>query len=162
MADDESEERQRQIELEARRGRKFSLADVIGREGAGFFEGESPVPHLARATARLCAVIRRHVPDSSGALHAVLMRRLRSSETIVGDHFDDPLAALEIIVDQWLSSEKRLHEIVRQVDAEWGRIMLEPPHFQRPGQEAHPDDEHTHESVRAKLEALRALLREVA
>jgi hypothetical protein len=160
MADDDSEERDREIERDARRGRKFTLADAIGKEGASFFHGESPVPMLARATAGLCMFVAEHVSDSSGALHAVLERRIKGSETIVGAHFDDPLNALEIIVEQMLSSDARLFEIVRQVDAEWGRIMLERPHFQQPGEEPHPDDEHTHESVRAKLEGLLAKLRQ--
>jgi hypothetical protein len=162
MSDDESEERDREIERDIRRGRKFTLADVIGRDGAPFFHGESPVPKLARATSGLCMLIGRAVNDSSGALSAVLQRRVRSSDTIVGAHFDDPLAALEIILDQMLSTDARLYEIVRQVDAEWGRIMLERPHFQQPGGEPHPDDEHTHRSVRAALEGLLAKLRETA
>ena len=160
MSDDESEERDRMIERDARRGRKFTLADVIGREGASFFHGESPVPMLARATAGLCMFIDRHVSDSSGALRAVLTRRVRTSDTIVAEHFDDPLDALEIIVDQTLSNDAWFYEFVRQVDAEWGRIMLERPHFQQPGEEPHPDDEHTHEEVRAELEALLDKLRQ--
>jgi hypothetical protein len=160
MSDEDRKRQEREIEHEIRRRRKFTLAEVIGREGGGFFKGESPVPMLARAIAGLTLFIERHVPDSSGALRRVLERRIRDSETIVGKHFDDPLAALEIIVDQMLSSDARLYEIVRQVDVEWGRLMLERPHFQKPGQDPHPDDEHTHESVRAKLEALRGLLRE--
>ena len=104
--------------------------------------------------------VAEHVSDSSGALHTVLERRIKGSENIVGEHFDDPLTALEIIVAQMLSSDARLHELVRQVDAQWGQIMLERPHFQQPGEEPHPDDEHTHESVRAELEALLAKLRQ--
>lgn len=161
MADDDSEERDRMIEEEARRGRKFTLADVIGREGASFFDGESPVPMLARATAGLCMFVEKEVEDSSGALHAVLQRWIRTSDTIVADHFDDPLDALEIILDQMLSSDARLQEVVRRVDAEWGRIMLERPHFQKPGQPPHPDDEHTHANVRAELEGLREKLRKM-
>ena len=40
--------------------------------------------------------------------------------------------------------------------------MLERPHFQKPGQKAHPEDEHTHAGTRAELEALLAKLREEA
>lgn len=162
MSDEDSEERDREIERDARRGRKFTLADVIGREGASFFRGESPVPRLQRAIAGLCMFIDEHVEDSSGALRAVLQRRVKHSETIVGKHFDDPLVALEIIVERILSKDAWFYEFVRQVDAEWGRIMLERPHFQQPGEEPHPDDEHTHEEVRAELQGLLDKLREEA
>jgi hypothetical protein len=151
---DNGDERRAEIERDARRGRRFTLADAIGREGARFFDGESPVPMLARVTAGLSQFVDRHVADSSGALRAVLKRKIRTSEHIVGEHFDDPLVGLEIIVEQLLGTEARLHEFVRQVDAEWGRIMFERPHFQQPGQAPHPDDEHTHEGVRAELESL--------
>lgn len=159
MSDNDSKERDQKIEREIRRGRKFTLADVIGHEG-GFFDGESAVPTLTRVTTGLCNFIDRHVRDSDGALRAVLKRRVRTSETIVGAHFDDPLTALEIIVDQMLSVDARLYEIVRQVDAEWGRLMLERPHFQQPGDAPHPDDPYTHESVRAELNRFLGRLRE--
>jgi hypothetical protein len=33
----------------------------------------------------------------------------------------------------------------------WGEMNDERPHFQRPGQPPHPDDEYTHESVYQQL-----------
>jgi hypothetical protein len=159
MSDDESKERARIIEREARQGRELTMADAVGREGAGWFKGESPVPMLAQATAGLCTFIDRHVRDTGGALRAVLKRRVKTGETIVGEHFDDPLVALELIVAQVLGKEAWFYAFVLEVDAEWGRIMLERPHFQRPGEEPDPEDEHTHESVRAALEALLRRLR---
>jgi hypothetical protein len=169
MNDDESQsgeaketEHDRTIENEARAGRKFTLADVIGREGGSFFEGESPVPRLARAEAALDLFIDRHVKDPSGALRSVLKRSVGTSETIVGKHLDDPLLALEAIVEKMLATDEQLHEIVRQVDFEWGQIMQERPHFQKPGQEPHPDDEHTHAGTRSELEALLHKLRQEA
>ncbi len=158
--DRDAEDQDETIEREARMGRKFTLADVIGREGGSFFKGESPVPHLARATNALCMFVDKHVRDGSGALHRALHRRIKSSDTLVANHFDDPLIALEIIIERQLSKDAWFYELVRQVDQEWGRIMAERPHFQEPGEEADPDDEHTHASVRADLEALLAKLRE--
>lgn len=154
MNDDDSEDRKRQIEREARIGRTFSMADVVGREGAGFFHGESPVPMLHRAQAELCQFVREHVRDSSGALHIVLERHVRTSETILGQHLDEPFSALEVIVRTLLDNETWYYELVRQVDAEWGKLMVERPHFQQPGQEPHEDDEYTHDSVRRELESL--------
>ena len=159
MSDDESKKQDRAIEQEARMVRKFSLADAIGSEGAGFFKGESLVPKLMQAVAKLEIFIDGNVSDSSGALRTMLNRQVRTSETVVGAHFDDPLVALEILVEQILDNDARFYEFVRQVDAEWGRSMQERPHFQQPDEEPHPDDEHTHESVRAKLETLRDKLR---
>lgn len=169
MNDDESQtdkakeaEHDRTIESEARAGRKFTLADVIGREGGSFFEGESPVPKLARAEAALSLFIDEHVKDPSGALRSVLKRSVRTSEPVVGKHLDDPLTALEAIVEKMLTTDEQLHEIVRQVDFEWGRIMQERPRFQKPGDEPHPDDEHTHAGTRSELEALLQKLRQLA
>ena len=160
MSDDEYKKKEREIEQEARMGRKFSLADAIGSEGTGFFKGESLVPKLMQAVAKLENFIDCNVSDSSGALRTMLNRQVRTNETVVGAHFDDPLVALDILVEQILDNDTRFYEFVRQVDAEWGRSMQERPHFQQPGEEPHPDDEHTHESVRAKLEILRDKLRE--
>ncbi len=160
MSDDDSEKRKRTIERDARRGRPFSIAAAIGREGAGFFEGASPVPILEQATTGLCQFVAEQLRDASGALRRVLERRIRTSETIVGEHLEDPFTALELIIERVLASDARYHEFVRQVDAEWGRLMLERPHFQKPGQAAHKDDEYTHESVRADLESLLAKARD--
>ncbi|RLB45414.1 MAG: hypothetical protein DRJ42_29985 [Deltaproteobacteria bacterium] len=160
MSDDASKKRDRAIEREARMGRKFTVANAIGNEGAGYFKGESMVPKLTQAMAELENFIDRHVRDSSGVLCAMLKRHVRTSETIVGAHLEDPRVALDVLLGQVLGNDAQLYEFVRQVDAEWGRVMQERPHFQQPGEEAHPDDEHTHQSVRLELEALRSKLRE--
>jgi hypothetical protein len=160
MSDDDSEQRKRLIEREARRGRGFSLASAIGQEGEGLFEGESAVPLLERAMSGLCQFVAQEVSDPSGALRKVLERRIRNSETIVGAHFDDPFTALELIIERVLANDARCFEFVRQVDAEWGRLMLERPHFQKPGQAADKEDEYTHESVRVALESLLSKVRD--
>ena len=160
MSDDDSEARKRLIEREARKGRGFSLASAIGREGGGLFEGESAVPLLERAMSGLCQFVAEEVRDPSGALRKMLEQRVRNSETIVGAHLDHPFTALEMIVERVVASDASHHEFVRQVDAEWGRLMLERPHFQKPGQAADEQDEYTHESVRAALESLLSKVRE--
>lgn len=158
MSNDEWESHKRQIEREARMNRKFSLADVIGHEGAGFFRGESMVPKLTQATNALTSFVDAHLNDTSGAIKVVMKRRIRTNEPLVDRHLEDPLMALEALLDELLANDEALYEFVREVDVEWGRLMMERPHFQKPGEDAHPDDEHTHASVRADLAELRAKL----
>ncbi|MBW2257779.1 MAG: hypothetical protein JRI25_24700 [Deltaproteobacteria bacterium] len=134
------------MEWDIRAHRKFSLAEVIGREGGDFLKGESPVPPHVQAIAAISGFVDEHVPDVSGALRAVLQQQVRTSE-------------LEDIVVGLLEHEHTLYEFVRRVDFEGGRLMLERPHFQQPGQPPHPEDEYTHESVRAALTALVAEVR---
>ncbi len=69
---DQDKERDLAIQREILAGRKFSLAEAIGREGGGFLKGESPVPRLAQALAELQMFINQNLSDSSGALRAVL------------------------------------------------------------------------------------------
>jgi hypothetical protein len=158
MTDDEDEYK-RTVEREARMGRTYSLADAVGREGGGFLRGASPVPRLQQVQAELSRFVSDYVRDASGALRAVLIRHIMTHDTIVAEHFDDPLAALEVILDRVLDNDARYYELVREVDAEWGRLMLERPYFQEPGEPAEEDDEYTHDSVRAELLSLRDLVR---
>ena len=158
MTDDEDEYK-RTVEREARMGRTFSLADAVGREGGGFFRGASPVPRLQQVQAELSRFVSDYVRDASGALRAVLVRQIMTHDTIVAEHFDEPLAALEVILNRVLDNDARYYELVREVDAEWGRLMLERPCFQEPGEPADEDDEYTHDSVRVELLSLRDLVR---
>jgi hypothetical protein len=50
---------------------------------------------------------------------------------------------------------RALADLVREVDARWGRDYDERPRFEAPGRPPAPDDPYTIESVRALLEALR-------
>jgi hypothetical protein len=158
MSDDEDEYK-RTVEREARMGRRFSLADAVGREGGGFFRGASPVPRLQQVQVELSRFVSDYVRDASGALRAVLIRHIMTHDTIVAEHFGEPLAALEVILDRFLDNDARYYELVREVDAEWGRLMLERPYFQEPGEPAEEEDEYTHDSVRAELLSLRDLVR---
>lgn len=156
---DNEDEYKRRVEREARMGRTFSVADAVGREGGGFFRGASPVPRLQQVQAELSRFVSDYIRDASGALRAVLIRHVTTHDTIVAKHFDDPLAALEAILDGFLDNDARYYEFVREVDAEWGRLMLERPYFQEPGEPADDDDEYTHDSVRAELRSFRDLVR---
>lgn len=138
---------QRQILL----GRRFSLADAIGREGGDFMKGVSPVPPLMQAIAAINLFISKYLPDASGALHAILYVWVKSEEGRVSRHIDVPLEALREIIESILSSSHGFYEFVRRVDCKWGEMNDERPYFQRPGQKPHPDDEYTHDSVHRQL-----------
>jgi len=146
------------LEKEVRAERKFSLSEAIAREAKGTFDGVSAVPALTQAQNAIDLYLRDQLRDSSGALVRTLQARLGGNASLVGSHLRDPLAALEVEVRRFLDDERKLHELVRQVDQRYGQMFQERPHFQKPGEEPHPDDEYTHASVRAALEELRARL----
>ncbi len=148
--DDRDKERDLAIQREILSGRKFSLAEAIGREGGGFLKGESPVPKLAQAIAELQMFINQNLSDSSGALQAVLYVWVKT-DTRVSQHLNSPLIALHEILASLIDNQNLLHELVREVDQKWGQIYDERPYFQQPGQNPHPEDEYTHESVRLQL-----------
>ncbi len=146
------------IQREILAGRKFSLAEAIGREGGGFMKGESPVPKLAQAIAELQMFINQNLSDSSGALQAVLYVWVKT-DSRVSQNLNSPLIALNEILSTLIDNQNLLHEFVRQVDHKWGQIYDERPYFQQPGQLPHPEDEYTHESVRLQLSELLDIVR---
>lgn len=157
--DRERSQRDRQIERDCRQGRKFSLADLIAQEGGGdFLKGASPVPPLLRAKTEIKFFIEGNLPDASGILQATLQEWVASREPLVSQHLDMPLMALKQVVETLLENPQILYEFVRQVDVRWGQVNAERPHFQAPGQPAHPEDEYTHASVCQQLEVLRQKL----
>ena len=156
--DDKDNDRDLAIQREILSGRKFSLAEAIGREGGGFMKGESPVPKLAQAIAELQMFINQNLSDSSGALQAVLYVWVKT-DSRVGQHLNSPLTALNQMLSSLLDNQNLLHEFVRQVDHKWGQIYDERPYFQQPGQPPHPEDEYTHESVRLQLIELLAVVK---
>ena len=89
----------------------------------------------------------------------MLQRRVRESGDLLATRWERPLAALARITEQILTSEEQLAGFVRDVDAEWGRLYSERPHFQRPGEAPHRDDPYTFRSVRVALSGLLDALR---
>ncbi len=145
---------------EIRSGRKFTVAEAIGRlGGSDLMKGASPVTRKRQVELATDLFLEEHLVDSEGALLVVLERRVRESMSPTRESYDHPLAVLTEFVEQILDSEDRLHAFVRQVDAEWGRIYLERPHFQQPGGRPHRDDPYTFTSVRSTLSALLDKLR---
>jgi len=149
-----------EIEREIRLGRKFSLAEAIGRMGgSGLLKGTSPVTRKRQAELEIERYLESHLVDSQGALEVVLARRVRESETLFKMGYDQPLEVLALFCERILGSEGLLQDFVRDVDAEWGRIYLERPHFQKDGRPADPEDPYTFSSVRIALSGLMAKLR---
>jgi hypothetical protein len=142
------------LERAVRAERKFSLAEAIGRmAGPGAMKGASPVTALVQAAAVIENHLRDHLTDSGGVLRGIVLRHVADGEDLPAD-YDRPLAALAGYVRQALGSEYRLTDLVREADAEWGRVMGERPRFETPGRPSDPDDPYTAASVRAALTGL--------
>ena len=80
----------------------------------------------------------------------MLHRQVKVSELFL-NNFDQPLVVLAGYCQRALDSNYLLEELVREADAEWGRVMGERPFFEREGSPPHPDDPYTIESVRRAL-----------
>jgi hypothetical protein len=144
-----------ELEREIRSGRKFSLAEAIGRLGGrAMLKGVSPVTLRKQAVFEIEQYLEKNLHDSEGALEIVLLRRVRTSETLLKMGYDRPLDVLARYCERVLGSEELLHDFVRAVDAEWGRMYQERPHFQKEGQPPDKDDPYTFSSVRDTLSQL--------
>jgi hypothetical protein len=148
-----SVDQQKDLELQKDilKGRKFSLAELIGKEGGDFLKGESPVPKITQLKTEINLFIRNNLNDVSGALQAVLQNWVNADDLKISTYQETPLTALSLMIEEIINNEHLYYEFVRQVDFLWGKTYDERPHFQSPGQKAHPQDEYTHESVRKQL-----------
>jgi hypothetical protein len=157
MGDDQQTQRSdadADLEREIRKGRKFDLAEAIGRlAGPGAMKGVSPVAPLRQAEAEIEDWLRRHLADPGGGLQAALLRGVKGSELLL-NNFGQPLVVLAGHCQRILSSDCLLEELVRDADAEWGRVFGEQPHFEEKGSPPHPDDPYTVDSVRNTLSGL--------
>src|SRR4051812_40079242 len=143
-----------ELERELRKGRKFTLAEAIGRlAGPGAMKGESPVPRMQQAEIEIGSWLRDHLADAGGALQVVLHRQVKGSELLL-NNFDQPLVVLAGCCQRVLDSDYLLGEVVRDADIEWGRVMGERPYFEKEGSPRDPDDPYTVESVRLALSGL--------
>jgi hypothetical protein len=157
MSDDKPKRRSEadaELEREIRDGRKFSLAEAIGRlAGPGMMKGVSPATRKQQAEAEIESYLERHLMSPAGALSAVLFRQVRESDLLL-NNLDQPLIVLASCVQRVLDSEYLLHELVRESDVEWGRIYGERPFFQKEGRPPEQEDPYTAESVRIILSQL--------
>ena len=143
-----------ELEREIRDGRKFSLAEAIGRlAGPGTMKGVSPATRKQQAEAEIERYLERHLTSPAGALSAVLFRQVRESELLL-KNLDQPLVVLASYAQRMLDSEYLLRELVRASDIEWGRVYGERPFFQQEGCPPDQKDPYTLESVRITLSRL--------
>ena len=137
--------------------RPYSLAEAIGREGGTFLKGESTVPKLVQVITKINTFIDRNLDDPAAALQAILHQWVKGDPR-VSQYKETPLVALAEILQSIVDNPNLLYELVRQVDIKWGQMYDERPYFQQPGEAPHPDDEYTHESVRQDIIDLQAKL----
>lgn len=148
---DERSQADADLEREIREGRKFTLAEAIGRMvGPGAMKGVSPVGSMQQAEVAIEHWLSCNLLDSAGALRTVLTRRIKGCELLLEDH-DQPLLVLTRYCQSMLDNDFGLLELVREIDVEWGRIVGERPHFDKEDAPPHPDDAYTVESVRKSL-----------
>src|SRR6476659_2611594 len=97
-----------ELERENRKGRKFTLAEAVGRlAGPGMMKGESPVARMQQAEAEIASCLRAHLADAGGALQVVLRRQINGSEILLKD-FDHPLVVLARCCRSLLNSDYQL------------------------------------------------------
>jgi hypothetical protein len=139
-----------EIEREIRSGRRFSLAEAIGRNAGDLMKGASPVTRKQQAEFEIKELLERHLVDAEGSLTIVLLRQVKASRALL-ENYDDALASLTQVLEGILDSDESLQRFVIKVDAEWGRLYLEPPHFESDELPPDYDDPYTRESVRSTL-----------
>src|SRR5262245_64504317 len=119
MSDDQSPQRSEadaELEREVRKGRKFTLAEAVGRlAGPGAMKGESPVSRMQQAEIEIGSWLRRHLVDAGGALEVVLHRRVKDSDLLL-NNYDQPLVVLAAYCQQILGSDYLQKELVREAD----------------------------------------------
>jgi len=157
MADDQTKRRSQadaDLEREIREGRKFSLAEAIGRlAGPGMMKGISPATRKQQSEAEIESYLDRHLNSPAGALSVVLLRHVKESELLL-NNLDQPLVVLAGCVQQVLDSDYLLKEFVRECDVEWGQAYGERPYFEKEGSAPNQDDPYTITSVRITLSQL--------
>lgn len=144
----------KEIEKDILLNRKYDFNSALSQAGGRMLDKESTVPRLRQVKAELDQYIKKNVSDLSGSLVAVLSEIIHAEDHLIASDFDRPLQVLRQIVERILKSDENLSDFVRRVDMKYGQMYLERPHFQQPGDEAHPDDEYTLAGVKQKLNSL--------
>src|SRR5262249_15683345 len=145
--DKQRSEADAELEREIRKGRKFNLAEAIGRmAGPGAMKGVSPVTRQQQAAVEIDNWLREHMSGAQGELKAVLVRRIKGSEFLLSN-YERPLFVLAAVCQRVLDSDYLLRELVRETDIEWGEVQCQRPYFEQEGSAPDPDDPYTIESV---------------
>ncbi len=145
-----------EITREIRARREFSLAGALaGQDGGGHLAGASPVAAQQQFAYALAQWLAIAVHDPEGSLRHVLTREIAARVDLIGDQPDRPQSAVAAWLREILPRPGWLEDLVREVDAQWGRRQAETPRFEKAGEPPMPDDPYTVASV---TEALRTLL----
>ena len=134
--------------------RKFSIAEAIGREGGNFIKGHSPIPRLDQIISLITVFIGNNLNDSSRILMSVLQTIVKDDRIKIAESIEVPLEYLHNLIKSYVNNRELLYELTREVDFKWGQINDEKPHFQKPGEAAHPEDEYSHEIVEGMVKDL--------
>jgi hypothetical protein len=157
MSDDKDKQQtdtDAELEREIRKGRKFTVAEAIGRmAGPGAMKGVSPITLKQQTMVAIENWLRQHMCASEGELQTILLRRIGASELLL-HCYERPLFLLAACCQKVLDSEYLLKDLVNEADVEWGQVQGERPHFDREGLAPDLDDPYTIESVRSALTGL--------
>ena len=147
-----------EIEREARRAREFDLSAAVARAAGGQLKGASPVPAVRQTVLDAGHLLAARLPDPEGSLMRTLLARLEDDLPLLDRCRNRPEAALAALLDRALASPAALADLVREVDARWGRDYDERPRFEAGDKPPAADDPYTLERVRTLLAGLRAAL----
>lgn len=148
---------QNNLQKEIRDGRKFTLAEAIGRESGSFMKGESSIPRPLRAATQINQFITKHSTDPAGALPTTLCT-WANNDIRVSRQLDTPLVALAQIIESTLNEPASFCELARQVVIAHSQLTGDRPYFQSFGQPPHPKAEYTHDAISAELLQLKNIL----
>ena len=127
---------------------------------------DGTMPPMEQVRLATITLLHAALKDSHGAMHKVLEQDLRQEEALfsamvrkMGSWSPEELHAhlcevLGVLAKRALKNDAALEEFTRRVDAMWGELHDERPHFQRSGDAAHPDDAYTLASVKQTLSQL--------
>ncbi|MEM8505124.1 MAG: hypothetical protein AAF716_18455 [Cyanobacteria bacterium P01_D01_bin.1] len=147
----------REIEKEIRSGRKFSIAEAIGREGGSFMKGESVVPRPLRAANEIKQFIAAYSSEPTGVLASELYLWV-TADIRVSAQLDTPLVAFAQIVETLLDEPTFFYEFARQVAIAHSRLTGDRPYFQQPNHPPHPEADYTHDAIRQYLSEISTAL----
>ena len=133
------------------RGREASPDEALWRAAGDVLKGASPVAAHDQTIFAVRELLDTCLRDPEGSLQRTILSRLDSHQPLVARHFGAPSALLRAFLEPILAQEESLAELVRVVDARWGRDYDEKPHFDRPGRPDDPDDPYTIASVHQAL-----------
>ncbi len=153
---DDDRDRDAEITRDVRARREFSLAGALaGQDGGGHLAGASPVAAQQQFAFALAQWLLDTLPDPEGALREVLVREIAGRVDLIGDAPDRPQGAVAAWLREVLARPAWLADVVREVDALWGRRQSETPRFESAGRPPAADDPYT---IAGVTDTLRALL----